>query len=352
VSSEVRRLRLSVIMPALNEAAAVDATIGSLFAQTRLPDEIIIGDGGSTDGTGDLVRAWDSRQGVCVRCVPNPARFAGGGRNVAAAVATGDLLVGMDFGNLAAPGYLAAMEAAFLADPHLDYAGGPHTNLARTAFEHAYGAMIDPWGYLMPHLDQVEARRLCGEQYRPGGLNFAITPGFLRRCGGFPDWVRACEDGMLTRRAYVIGGRIAYVPDAMVHWHAASGSGELWNRLHGYARWSARLRFNHVAIHRNRLIVAACVVALLAGGAWWWPAAPLGAALGFGWAAARALHWWVKLRRYTRSWPSPAELGWSIWIQLVSDVALLRGLASGTVERLREPAFSRRCRDWISAPAV
>lgn len=49
--------RVSVLLPARNEAARITPTLRSLLAQEGLPDmEILILDDGSTDGTGDVVR--------------------------------------------------------------------------------------------------------------------------------------------------------------------------------------------------------------------------------------------------------------------------------------------------------
>ena len=49
--------RVSVLLPARNEAARITPTLRSLLAQEGLPDlEILVLDDGSTDGTGDVVR--------------------------------------------------------------------------------------------------------------------------------------------------------------------------------------------------------------------------------------------------------------------------------------------------------
>src|SRR3989454_8253638 len=53
---------LTVIIPAYNEAEFVGDTIQSLLAQTVPPDQIILVDDGSTDGTGDVGR----RAGITV----------------------------------------------------------------------------------------------------------------------------------------------------------------------------------------------------------------------------------------------------------------------------------------------
>lgn len=51
-----RRLPVSVIIPAYNEAANIDATVRSVFAAMNAFDELIVVDDGSTDGTLAIVR--------------------------------------------------------------------------------------------------------------------------------------------------------------------------------------------------------------------------------------------------------------------------------------------------------
>jgi hypothetical protein len=49
--------RVSILLPARNEAARIEATLRSLMDQDGVPDlEILVLDDGSTDGTGDVVR--------------------------------------------------------------------------------------------------------------------------------------------------------------------------------------------------------------------------------------------------------------------------------------------------------
>src|SRR5262245_58014683 len=50
--------KITVIVPAYNEAASIADTIKSIQNQTLPPDEIIIVDDCSTDGTGDLARSF------------------------------------------------------------------------------------------------------------------------------------------------------------------------------------------------------------------------------------------------------------------------------------------------------
>ena len=49
--------RVSILLPARDEAHRITPTLRSLLAQEGLPDlEILILDDGSTDGTGDVIR--------------------------------------------------------------------------------------------------------------------------------------------------------------------------------------------------------------------------------------------------------------------------------------------------------
>src|SRR5690606_1441734 len=77
--------RLSVIVPALNEAARIEAQLSWLV---RLPGvhEVIVADGGSTDGTAELARA------IPRVTVADPPRGRGPQMNAGARAASGDVL--------------------------------------------------------------------------------------------------------------------------------------------------------------------------------------------------------------------------------------------------------------------
>lgn len=53
--------RLAVVIPTLNEEAVLPATLASLAAQTEPANEIVVADGGSTDGTAALAEKHGAR---------------------------------------------------------------------------------------------------------------------------------------------------------------------------------------------------------------------------------------------------------------------------------------------------
>ena len=56
------RQKVSVIMTVLNEAASIKTILENLLSQSRKPDEIVIVDGGSRDGTTELIRKASERK--------------------------------------------------------------------------------------------------------------------------------------------------------------------------------------------------------------------------------------------------------------------------------------------------
>lgn len=99
----LRRRTVSVVVPALDEAAALPGLLADLAAQTRPPIDVVVVDGGSADGTAGIASAAGAR--VVVAAVRGIAHQ----RNQGAAAAAGDLLLFIDADVRLSPGFLERM---------------------------------------------------------------------------------------------------------------------------------------------------------------------------------------------------------------------------------------------------
>ena len=184
--------RVSIVLPTLNEAAALPATLDALARLDPPPFETVLADGGSTDGTLALAAGRVTR---AVRSPPGRARQ----QNAGAAAATGDLLCFLHADTRPPPHYLAAVAAA-LADPRVGLVGGRAvlcgpggvsrlTTLHHRAKTHYAPLLYDPRRYARHGL-----RLLFGDQAPCcRAADFAAV-------GGFDERLRACEDVDLVVR--------------------------------------------------------------------------------------------------------------------------------------------------------
>ncbi len=49
---------VSLVLTVLDEAASIDLLLGSVAGQSRPPDEVVVVDGGSRDGTWERLQGW------------------------------------------------------------------------------------------------------------------------------------------------------------------------------------------------------------------------------------------------------------------------------------------------------
>lgn len=107
---------ISVVIPARNAAATLDATLWSVRHQTYSRWEVLVVDDGSTDNTADVV-ARHSLEDARIRCVKGHARGVSAARNLGTALSTGSLVAFLDADDLWLPEKLATHERFMAAEP-------------------------------------------------------------------------------------------------------------------------------------------------------------------------------------------------------------------------------------------
>ena len=128
---------LGVIVAAHNEASVLAATISALMAQSDVPDEIVIADDGSTDGTAALFTHHYQINAPILGEISTPSpilprlrwlRLPHGGKavalNAALCLANSDVVMTVDADTLLDRDAVASMRRAFAADTRLVAATG------------------------------------------------------------------------------------------------------------------------------------------------------------------------------------------------------------------------------------
>jgi len=191
--------RVSVIIPALNEAGALPQTIAA--AHRGGPHEIIVVDGGSTDGTREIARAHDA---ITLSSPPGRATQM----NRGAAIATGEWLLFLHADTLLPNDYAAHLQQT-LAAP----------GVVAGAFEFAIAEMF-PGRRWIERATNARARRW---QLPYGDQALFLRRESFHRAGGFRE-LPIMEDYEFVRRLRA-QGRIALAPAA------ALTSGRRWREL-------------------------------------------------------------------------------------------------------------------------
>lgn len=127
----MRHPSISIVTPCLNARTTISETLASVRSQDFAAVEHIVIDGGSTDGTIELL-AEDPR----VRWISEPDRGLSHAFNKGVAMATGDVIGWLNADDVYLPGALEAVAEAFAAEPDREWATG------RCAIIDATGAQI------------------------------------------------------------------------------------------------------------------------------------------------------------------------------------------------------------------
>jgi succinoglycan biosynthesis protein ExoM len=219
---------VTVILTVLKDPR-VARTIESLLAQHRVPDEILVDDGGGSDEVRRITAAFTARD-PRVRHLDAPGTIAES-RNLALAAATGEFIAFLDADEVAPPGWLERLLEPF-SDAHVGLTGGPTPALPES-LHNVTARFYD--GYLRRFYDTVARTRpyalpMGNSAWRAAALREVgpLDPMQHRRIGN--------EDQDIAVRVLARGWTGVYVPEAWVgHDFSDIGLGSLLRKQRAYA---------------------------------------------------------------------------------------------------------------------
>lgn len=271
---------VSLILTTRNEAPNAAMFFDGVRAGSVMPEEIVICDGGSTDGTMEAFRreAGD----LPVKVFTEPGATIAQGRNRAIAHARCDILAITDAGCIIDPFWLERITEDLLHDPEIDAVGGGYTLMGERTVQRCTAAASLP-------LESGDPAH-----FLPSSRSFAARKDAVLAAGGYPeDLTFAGEDTALVLRMKELGQRFVTRWDALVHWytrptvrgylrqHYLYGLGDGEARSHGAHYRRLALKWGALAL----LLAAGCFEPLL------WLVLPAGIVAYFLYLAPK-YGWW------------------------------------------------------------
>ena len=165
---------ISVCATVKNEADTVGELISDLKNQTRQPDEIVVVDGGSTDGTREQL-AEGLGQSTAFKLIEYVGSNIAQGRNRAVAGSTGHLITLLDAGLRLKPEWLESLAGPLESDPSVDVVFGYVLSKPKNYFESVLGVVT------IPAESEIDPAR-----YPPSAGSLAFRRDFVEHCK-FPD---------------------------------------------------------------------------------------------------------------------------------------------------------------------
>jgi glycosyltransferase involved in cell wall biosynthesis len=215
------RERTALILTVLNEAGTVDRLLESVAAQTSAPDEIVIVDGGSKDGTTGALRAWETR--LPLRVLHDPGATIARGRNLAIGASTAELIAVTDAGVRLEPDWLAQL--LIRLTPDADVVSGFFRADGCSMLERALGATT------LPNLEDINP-----STFLPSSRSVLFRRTAWQQVGGYPEWLDYCEDLVFDLALKRARYRFAFSPKAIAWFRPRQSVLAFFRQYYLYAR--------------------------------------------------------------------------------------------------------------------
>ncbi|MDP2637837.1 MAG: glycosyltransferase [Candidatus Levybacteria bacterium] len=199
-------MKVSFIVTVFNEAETIKDFLASLASQSRLPDEIIIVDGGSTDNTLSIISNFQfliSKKNVKIVSKKGNRSV---GRNEAIKKAANEIVVCSDAGCILDKNWVKNIIKPF-EDLRVDVVAGYYRGKPKNIFEKC----------LIPYV-LVMSDKVKGNSFFPATRSMAFKKSIWRKAGGFDEEYSHNEDYVFAHKLKDVGANIVFEKKAIVNW--------------------------------------------------------------------------------------------------------------------------------------
>lgn len=198
--------KVSLITTVFNEADNIGRLLYSLHEQTRRPDEIVIVDAGSLDGTLSTIETEARRLGLVVNVIVAQGCNISEGRNIAIQHASHDLIAVTDAGTVVHRDWLFWLLKPFTEQEDIDVVGGYYAPVINNQLQRAvfYGFC---W-----------TRKIYPDSFLPSSRSISFRRDAWKRVGGYPEWLDYAEDSYFDLEMKKAGCKFYFQDKAVVDW--------------------------------------------------------------------------------------------------------------------------------------
>lgn len=232
--------RIAVVTTVLNERQGIRELLDGFVVQTRRADQIVVVDGGSTDGTLEALNDYRASHPEVVVLV-SPGVNIARGRNIGIAHADADIIAVTDGGCRPEAQWLERLVQPLLDDPSYAAVTGARRIVAANRFERFAGLLSTS-----TNAPREEERVFHGR-------NSAFRKSLWEAVGGYPEWLYTAEDTLFARRAKALGARVALAESAVVSWRPRPTLRKLAKQYFLYGRGNGRVQLADLRAARYHL---------------------------------------------------------------------------------------------------
>lgn len=249
---------VTVVIPALNEEQNIGSTLRSVRDQDYEALQILVVDGGSSDGTQWLVQAQmaeDSR----IELLCNPRKTIPVSLNLALGQAKGRWLVRVDAHSAIPPSYVRTA-VSHLRTGSWGGVGGRKDGVGHTAaglaIAAAMGTRFGVGGSVYHHgTSESEVDHI------PFG---AYPVALVRELGGWDERLVANEDYEFDFRLRMAGHKLLFDPDLVIEWQCRQSVPDLFRQYHRYGSGKFDVALLHPTSLRLRHLLPPLLIAYFA----------------------------------------------------------------------------------------